>query len=191
MVEDGRGGDEEVGAGARDLWLLIRGQEFDVFDLRAFWEADTNGLLAQRQELAKWAFHEHWIGEVYQVDGHRVLLPPNRDVEHTWTAHDDGRVLISCPMHRVGHELAVIHAKDLPKCAVDVPWEIDDTPFSLFTQENLRGVGPIDAGVNLFHWQIRVGGNQGQRCSWGRWCRVDIQSPHAVHDSRSIFEAFE
>src|SRR4051812_7094 len=40
-----------------------------------------------RNELANGTFHHHRIRQVYQMNGHRVPLSPNRNIQNSWTSN--------------------------------------------------------------------------------------------------------
>src|SRR5207249_4735552 len=62
--------------------------------------------------------HHHRIREVDHVDGHRALLLPDRDVEHSRPGHGNRRLLIERPSDRVAQQASVIvfRASDVSTC---------------------------------------------------------------------------
>src|SRR6516225_3391766 len=120
-----------------------------------------------------------------------MLLAPDCDIEYAGASYGDWRLFVGRPMHRIGQELPVVDAQNFPERAVDVPGEINHAAFSLLTSEDLCNVGLSRSGINLFHGQVRIGGNQSQRRSGKGRDRIDVEPPHTVYDPRRVFESFE
>ena len=66
-------------------------------------------------ELPERALHHHRVGQVHQVHRHRLLLPPDRHVQHARARHRHRRLLVGRPLHGVAQQLAVIRRTALPR----------------------------------------------------------------------------
>ena len=114
-------------------------------------------------ELAQRALHHHRIGEVDQVHGHRILLPPHGHIQHAGTGHGHRARFVGRPIHRVAQQLAMVRRQNLPEGAVDVPREVHHA-----------------AAPRLAHVQLR---------EYRSWARAETLPPWAGRDKRESASA--
>ena len=128
MVEDRRNGERDVLAGTFHVRRPVSGEEMDLARSGALGQSDAHLLRADRNQLANRPFHHHGVGEVHEVHGYGVLLPPHGQVQDTGTGDPDRRFFVRGPLDGIAQQFEVVHAKDFPERAVNVPGEINNAP---------------------------------------------------------------
>src|SRR5215831_18949216 len=98
MVQNRRHNDGQLGT-TSCVWDCFGCEQLHLFRACAGWQSDLHLLLTDRDEFADGSLHHHWVGEVDQVHGDGVLLPPEGNVKHAWTGYGHGRWLIRGPVN--------------------------------------------------------------------------------------------
>src|SRR5204862_5748892 len=105
---------------------FVGGKQVNSPSSHAGGKAEAKFLWADGNQFADRAFHHHRVGEVDEVNRQRFFLAPNRYVKDARTGDGHRGIFVSGPVRCVAQEFKVVHALDLPECAVDVPREIEN-----------------------------------------------------------------
>ena len=105
-----------------------------------FWQAHPQHLLTHRQQFADGTFHHHRVGQVHQMDRHRLFLRPDGHVQHARAKHLHRRAFAGQPGDCVLQQLPMVQAQHFPEGAVNIPGEVNNLPGSKRT--NKQG-GPV------------------------------------------------
>ena len=77
--------------------VLSAARSWTFFGLASLGQTHADFLFADGNQLAHRPLHHHRIGEVDEMDGQRILLPPDGDVEHAGAGDGDRRVFVRRP----------------------------------------------------------------------------------------------
>ena len=148
-------------------------------------------LLGDGNQFSERAFHHHRIGQVHQVNGHGMLLPPNGNVQHARarTPSTSGSSFVA-QATALASKRPWSRREDVPEGAINVPGKISNAAWPRSAKKNLGRAGFRGARVDLFHRQIRIGRNQRERHG-SRGLGSNFKPPDAVDDARGIFETLQ
>src|SRR5947207_12340424 len=107
----------------------------DSTDLASIRHPERYLLSRNGNDLAHRSLHHHGIGQIHQVNGHRVRLLPYRDIEDTLAFDRNHRGFICDPFHRIAKKPGMIDIEHFPKRSIDIAGEIDHTRSEEHTSE--------------------------------------------------------
>ena len=122
------------------------------------------------------------------MNGHRILLPPRRDIQHTRALDGDRFLFVRGPLDRVMDQLAVIDRHHFPESPIDIPRKVHDTGRAALERKNSRDIRLRHAWIDHFHGKIRIRGHQSERWMAELRGRTHVQSPCPVDDAPRIFQ---